>query len=71
VGRHSYRKLIRLPAWRLVDADGRCVASVRAPGPEQARLLFVTSLTENELRRGCRIVRESLWRGVGDASAGR
>lgn len=38
--RHSYRKLMELPAWGLYGQDGLLVAAVRAADAQEARELF-------------------------------
>lgn len=55
--RRSYRDLSRMPAWLLLDAEDGVVASVRAPGAEDAKLLFKTGLPLDDVRAGVRIRR--------------
>lgn len=58
--RRSYRGLSALPAWLLLDRDGKTVASVRADTAEAARLLFRTGLPLDDVRRGFRIAKRPI-----------
>ena len=61
--RRSYRRLASLPAFYLLDADGRLLGSVRAESAAEARRIFRGHLPKHpSFAEGRRVVRADLAR---------
>jgi len=54
--RRSYSRLAQLPAWWLIDVNGKPIASVRAENRPRAMFVLRNKLTREELERGVELV---------------